>query len=76
MLTALVLFDVNLTLRARLAIEFNVIYISRIFLFFVDPVFILFTRSWNMTFLITFKTETISTLTIDVYIGAEGVPLH
>jgi len=29
-----------------------------------------------MTFLITFETETISALAIDVYIGTEGASLH
>lgn len=75
-LAAFVFFDGDFAFWAGFAVEFYVINISTILLFFLNPVFIIFTTSWNMSFFITIKTETISTLAIDVHIGTKSALLN
>ena len=74
-LTPLIFFNIYLTFWTRFTIKLNVINIGGIFLFFITPVFKLFTWCWKMSFFITCKTETISTFTVDVGVGTEIGPL-
>ena len=71
-LASLVFFNAYVALGAWFAIEFNVVDISWVFLFFLDPTFILLAGSWNVTFLIAAKAETVPTFAIDVNIGTES----